>query len=99
MKRLIQIEYEFEEGDMDLLREGLPENPCEGCGMTISCRGCEKSEKYRLAVITLQEHDLLEVAENINELKKLRKQKDEIMEKIVELTHKIPHQVFQADLV
>ena len=83
-----KITYELEKEDIQLLKEGLPDNPCDimqcSHGYRMTCCGCPKYYDYAEKVKVFKENNLYDIALELKELsdkkRKLQSMKDEMAE-------------------
>ena len=93
MKQIIT--YEFEESDFELLKKGLPDDPCDKCSDAPRdfCCGCKDYEIYRSEENKFKEANLYEYAKALAKIKNLNKEKKRIQNELSGLWKSLPEEI------
>lgn len=59
---ITKTEYIFTEEDKELLKKGLPENPCDNCDAGRSCCGCQKERDYQKISQPFKDANIYDIA-------------------------------------
>ena len=64
MKVIEKREYSFDNEDLKLLKETLPDNPCEKCSPSerMVCCGCPDRREYDKVIEVYKDHNIYEIA-------------------------------------
>lgn len=61
------VTTEIEDNDHELLKSGLPDNPCTKCPDYIGCLGCPRGNEYRNRKKQFEDANILDVAKQLRE--------------------------------
>lgn len=95
MKQIIT--YEFEESDFELLKQGLPDDPCSKCGTVYCPGGCPEQKEYDNVKKKFEDAHIYDVSVVLKEIIRLNKEKKDIQNKISELWKTLPNEIKNRD--
>lgn len=92
MKQIKTESCELEEGDIELLRVALPDNPCRSCAdrFTGACCGCPPQREYNNSVQPYVDRGIFEIAVKLKSLKLLKAQVDNLSAEWTRLCLSLP---------
>ena len=95
MKTIKDESYVLEEGDLELLRVTLPDNPCASCAdrFTGGCLGCPPQREYALLCLPYEKRDIYAIAVVLKSLKGLKAQVENLSEEYERLVFTLPLEV------
>ena len=82
----------FTDKDLELLKNILPDNPCNECDAAIRqyCCGCQKNTDYNACIKQYKDNNIYDIALNIKEVYDIKKMIKEMEDKQQEILNKIP---------
>lgn len=95
MKAIKNESYVFEDGDLELLRVTLPDNPCARCAdrFTGGCCGCPPRREYAHLCEPYEKRDILAIAVVLKSMKGLKAQIENLSTEYERLEFTLPLEV------
>ena len=85
---------EFTVEDRKLLKQLLPKNPCDGCGVGVGCCGCQDSRDYEEKVRPYKDANIYDIALTIRKIHDIRQNIKLEENEIEHLKNSIPKVLF-----
>lgn len=87
----IITKYELEDGDLELLKKGLPEHPCQKC-CDHDCCDCPEEAQYEKTIKMYKDRNILDLAQKLASLCELDQKIAELQQERQEMVQAIDDQ-------